>query len=74
MLKNIIDQGIKNGEFRKVDSLLVGKFLNRLIRFHQFEFFLESVHRNIDVLDFEKMEVEILNLLDIFLEGLKNKK
>jgi AcrR family transcriptional regulator len=74
MMKVIIREGIKNGEFRSVDAGRVADILRYIFDLRRLDFFLDSIDRSGGNIDVSQIEKDSKYILDIFLNGIMKKE
>ena len=74
LMKEIIQEGIDNGEFRRLDAGRVADVLRYIFDLRKFEFFLDSMDNNTNKYEISQLEKDSLYTLDIFLNGLIKKE
>ena len=73
-MRDIIQQGIDKGEFRRIDAGRVADILRYILDLRRLEFFLDSMDTINAKPDLQQLENDTLYILDIFLNGLIRKK
>ena len=73
LMKEIIQEGIDNGEFRRLDAGRVADVLRYIFDLRKVEFFLDSMDKNTDKYEISQLEKDSLYTLDIFLNGIIKK-
>jgi AcrR family transcriptional regulator len=70
LMREIIQQGIDDGEFRRTNPSRVADIIRYIFDLRRLEFYIESMERGQHALDLNKLENDSKYILDIFLNGL----
>ncbi len=70
LMKEIIQQGINSGEFRKVDAGRVADILRYIFDLRRLEYFVDSLDTTSAKISITQLEKDSTYILDIFLNGL----
>jgi AcrR family transcriptional regulator len=73
-MREIIQEGIDKGEFRRVEAARVADILRHILDLRRLEFFLDSMEKVNAQPDLLQLEKDSIYILDIFLNGLVRKK
>lgn len=70
LMREIIIEGINNGEFRRIDAGRVANILRYIFDLRRLEFFLDNIEKSGIKIDISQIEKDSNYILDIFLHGL----
>lgn len=71
LMVDIINEGIRNGEFRQVDAFQVADAIQALIDSRKFREFQNSGAQLTSEIDFDKLKKDIIQILDMLITGIK---
>ena len=71
MLKNILDEGCKSGELKKINTDETADILLKFISSYQREEVRKNKNKSFDTINFSKMDNEISGLLNLIINGIK---
>jgi AcrR family transcriptional regulator len=71
MLKEILDEGSQSGELKKIDTEKTASILLKFISSYQREEIRKNKNKSFDTFDFEKIENEVKELLNMIINGIK---
>jgi AcrR family transcriptional regulator len=74
LMREIIEEGIKSGEFRSINAARVADIMRYIFDLRRLEFFMDSIDKRNQHLDINQLENDSKYILDIFMNGILQKR